>query len=50
MAIASGECCSLYRLGLCPECDDRVRQEEDLAAQDRWNDIAFEQDREWRLL
>ena len=43
------ECCSLYYLGLCPDCEDKVRQAEDEAARDKWNDIQFEQDREWRM-
>ena len=49
MSIASDECCSLYRLGLCPECEDRVKAEEDEAARDKWDDIRFEMEREWRM-
>lgn len=49
MSIASDECCSLYRLGLCPECAERMDQEEAEESYSKWDDIEFEMDRERRL-
>jgi hypothetical protein len=41
------ECCSLHRLGLCPECEERDLAEAEAAAYDAWvdNQIKWEQER-----
>jgi len=40
-------CCSLYRLGLCPECAEREQADAEAAAYDAWidNQIKWEQER-----
>lgn len=40
-------CCSLHRLGLCPECAEREQAEAEAAAYDAWidNQIKWEQER-----
>lgn len=40
-------CCSLHRLGLCPECAERDEREAEAAAYDAWvdNQIKWEQER-----
>ena len=39
--------CSLWRLGLCPDCEERERIEAEEAAYDAWvdNQIKWEQER-----
>jgi len=41
------ECCSLYRLGLCPDCEEREQAEAEAAAYDASidNQIKWEQER-----
>jgi len=43
------ECCSLHRLGLCPECEDREEREAEAAAEDRMIELQIDWERERRL-
>ena len=44
------ECCTLYRLGLCPECEAREQAEAEAAAYDAWVDNEIKWQQEERLL
>lgn len=43
------ECCSLHRLGLCPECEEWDRLEAEAAAEDQWIELQIDWERERRL-
>ena len=42
--------CSLTRLGLCPDCEERERLEAETAAYDAWVDNQIKWEQEERLL
>ena len=44
------ECCTLYRLGLCPDCEEREQAEAEAAAYDAWIDNQIKWEQEERLL
>ena len=41
--------CGLYRLGLCPECEEQERLEAEAAAYDAWVDNQIKWEQELRL-
>ena len=43
------ECCTLYRLGLCPECAEREEEEAALAAADMAVETQIKWEQERRL-
>jgi hypothetical protein len=43
------DCCSLHRLGLCPECEERDLAEAEAAAEDRMIELQIDWERERRL-
>ena len=43
------ECCSLHRLGLCPECEERDRIEAEESARDQMIELQIDWERERRL-
>jgi hypothetical protein len=43
------ECCSLHRLGLCPECEERELRDAEEAAYEQWVDDQIKWEQERRL-
>ena len=42
--------CGLYRLGLCPDCQEQEEREAEAAAYDAWVDNQIKWEKEERLL
>ena len=49
MTMTNDQCCSLYRLGLCPDCEERERLESEAAAYDLWVDNTLKWEQEQRV-
>jgi hypothetical protein len=49
VSVITDECCSLHRLGLCPECEERDRIEAEESARDQMIELQIDWERERRL-